>query len=109
MSKSELEKNVNELVDSHFEVQPEMQAIYWFPDEKNKEIRLIEVNPNAIESEKVRVFALRPAGTIKFPVMIADVSPDEWKAINARKLGLPAGWDLEKAKCYPGQDGKKKL
>jgi len=89
---------VSYLAQLHFESDRGIEQIIWIPHEK--EIRLLEVNRTAIPSRNVLVFPFAPSFDVPFPMLIADITPTEWKQIQHYKIPLPEGWELETAQIF---------
>lgn len=89
---------VSYLAQLHFEADHGIEQIIWIPHEK--EIRLLEVNRTAIPSGSVLVFPFAPSFELPFPMLIADITPTEWKQLRHYKMPLPEGWDLETAQIF---------
>jgi hypothetical protein len=89
---------VRNLAQLHFEADHGIEKIIWIPHEK--EIRLLEVNRTAIPSGNVLVFPFAPSFELPFAMLIADITPIEWKQLQHYKIPLPEGWDLETAHIF---------
>ena len=107
--RKKLREAVKKLVEWHFEAQPALKRIIWFLDPKDKEIRLLEVNPNTWESSFVKAYRMMASKSIPFPACLADVTPGEWKEIKNGKRDLPSGWELEDAEEFPPPGTPKKV
>lgn len=89
---------VSLLAQLHFEADRGIEQIIWIPHEK--EIRLLEVNRTAIPSGSVLVFSFAPSDDLPFRMLIADITPTEWKQLQNGDIPLPEGWDLETAHIF---------
>ncbi len=74
------------LAEANVEAEPALHAVYLFPSER--EIRLIELDPNALPSERITPFYFGPDphGGIAFPSAIVLLRPEEIH------LTPPEGW-----------------
>ena len=68
------------------------------PDPAEKEIRLLEVTRSAPTlGDPLPVgFVPRPDLGVPDATTVLLLSPDEWDAVQAGRLDLPAGWSLER-------------
>ncbi len=53
-----IERVVQEVVQSHFEIEPEIDEIVWFKSRSNREIRLLEINQDTFSNRKCFGFSL---------------------------------------------------
>ena len=76
------------LAAANVEAEPALHAVYLFPSEC--EIRLIELDPTALPSERITPFYFGPdpQGGIAYPSAIALLRPDE------THLTPPEGWGV---------------
>ena len=56
-----IERVVQEVVQSHFEIEPEIDEIVWFKSRSNREIRLLEINQDTFPTGNVLVFPFAPS------------------------------------------------
>jgi hypothetical protein len=80
---------------------PNIAKIYWFPDDE--EVHLIMIDKNAVSSgaERVEPFYFDSTTTDPMPAGIAIIGPDEY-----RKLILPPGWvDWDNGKEIESETG----
>jgi len=97
--KSKMETAVG-LARSHFGVEPYLKHVFLIEPVKegdpNEPIKLLEVVDGAIERGIEPVgFVADPAHGIEYPVVIVDVSPNEYQAIREGKLVLDhEGWRI---------------
>ena len=106
MKKTKLE-TATDLARKHFGVEPFLKHIFLIeplaeldPDEP---IKLLEVVEGTIERGIDPVgFVADPAHGIEYPVVIVDISPDEFEAIREGKLALDNGdWTIGKELAAP--------
>jgi hypothetical protein len=92
------------LIDWHFQVEPELKAIYRIvvqnEDAPGEPIKLLEVNGATVETGRVDAFAFGPAEDITYPSVVAEVTPQEFERVRRKEIPLPAGWSLETAKEF---------
>jgi hypothetical protein len=91
---------VRQLVQSHFEIENNIDEIVWFQDEVDKEIRLIEINRDTFPTGSVEVFSFAPTQDVPFPLRIADITPQEWKRVQSGNIPLPPGWTLRQIQIF---------
>jgi hypothetical protein len=99
-NKQQIEKVVRRLVQSHFEIEPNIDEIVWFRDGENQEIHLIEINRDTLPTGNVEVFSFAPTQDVPFPVRIADITPQEWKQAQSGNIPLPPGWTLRQIQIF---------
>ncbi len=91
-----IETVVDKLVKEHFAIEKGIKSIVWVnPNTQEKEILLIEVDTTAIPIGRVEPFYFHPTEEIPYPVRIANITPDEWKAVQSFHLDMPEGWTLD--------------
>ena len=95
---------VRELVDSHFNVEPDLQQVIRIvadnEDEESEPIKLLEVNAATVATGSVERYAFAPSTSVPFPTVIAEVTPDEFQRIERAELKLPDGWSLAKTEVF---------
>ena len=97
---SQMERIVNQLIQSNFEIEEDIDQIIWIRNGDEREIRLIEVNRATFPTESVEAFCFAPSSDVPIPVRVADVTPQEWERVRNRQIPLPRGWTLERAKVF---------
>ena len=89
------------LVLHHFEVEPELKAVYVFAGDQgtgpDEPIRLLEVNDATLATGTVEVFSFAPSSKFPYAVQIAEVTVDEFERLLQDPSQLPDGWALEQA------------
>lgn len=88
----------------HYEIDPEVKVIYYLP--KNappREIRFLEVNGLISEMTPLEPidFGVDTGGESAHTLNVLDVTPSQWKRIQAGVLPLPNGWSLEDFQKLP--------
>ena len=89
----------------HLKTDPGIVSVYYLPTNADeREIRLIEVN-NLIgdrndDSLEPIDFGIDRGMETAHKLFILDVTPEQWKRIEARKLSLPDNWSLESEVRY---------
>lgn len=90
------------LARAHFELEPGIttiaQLVSGSDELPNEPLKMLEVNENTL-SLGVRPisFPARVEGTAWYPpVVIIEVTPDEYKRIEAGSLSLPNGWRVSR-------------
>ena len=93
-----------DLIAWHFQMEPEITKIYRVQaeheDREDEPIKLLEVNPESVETGRVDSFLFDPAADITYPSVVAEVTPRELELIRLQLLTLPEGWSLERAEEY---------
>jgi len=89
-------ETAQDLADAHRRIDPATTTILLLPDPAGQEIRLIEVSARAPRSGDVFPFRFEARHDlgIDFPSVVILLSPDEWADVEAGRLALPPGWDL---------------
>ena len=96
--------------DLHRRIDNGVIDIFHLPtDAPPREVRLLEVNSLIHET-------IWPLEAIDFGVdidsenahtlMVLDITPSQWEAVQAGKLALPQGWTLEGREAMPGNRGQ---
>lgn len=99
-SNHDLEKLVADLVQEHFELEPDLERIIWLKKGPASEIRLLEVNRNTAATGLVEVFGFAPSVDVPYPLRIAEITPEEWKRVQNGNISLPESWSLEEAEVF---------
>ena len=87
------------LVDSHFEVEPDIDLIVELvgPDNNGRDetIKLLEVNSSTtMDGIRPLHFGKDAEHGVLFPSIIVEVSPEEFALVESGGLALPDGWRL---------------
>lgn len=119
LTKDEVTQN---LIDWHFEVEPEITEVYRFlaqhEDSPREPIKLLEVSEATLAAGRVVPFGFGSTEEVPYPCIIANVTPEEMAQILEGAIPLPKGWDMSRSQHYPapvtrksrtrpGQSGKK--
>jgi hypothetical protein len=93
-----------ELVDAHFRVEPALSRIYRIRSEREDDpqepIKLLEVNANTVATGSIEPFAFAPTKDTPSPTVIAEITPEEHKRLQAGEIALPHGWSLVGADTF---------
>jgi hypothetical protein len=83
-----------ELVQSHREVEPNLLQVFFYRDPDEHEVRLVEVVDGSPSAGEVLPFRFAPdaAQGVRFPVVIVELSPEEFDRVERGDLALPPGW-----------------
>lgn len=89
-----LKETAEGLVHSHLEVEPNLRRVFFYRDPDGREIRLMEVVDGSPSAEDVLAFRFAPdeARGVRYPVVIVELSPDEFDRLERGELTLPVGW-----------------
>jgi hypothetical protein len=83
----------------HLEFDSRLTEVIYLPTgAPDNEVRLLEVNTGLYREPEQPIVAVETTPAIAdlpFHVWIADVTPDEWRTIQAKPVLLPAGWSLD--------------
>jgi len=93
-------KTAQQLATAHSRVAPSIQEIYYLTSAADaapqEPVKLLEVSGSTIEAGIQPVlFSATP--TIRFPSMIVEITPREFREIKSRSKKLPHGWQLGKS------------
>jgi hypothetical protein len=83
------------LVAAHREVEPNLRRVLFFEDPGGREVRLVEIVDGSPSTETVLPFRFTPNVNegILYPVVLVELSPDEFARLEGGELTLPDGWD----------------
>lgn len=87
------------LVESHREVEPKLRSVFFYRDASGEEVRLLEVVVDSPTNDTVMPFrfAADESRGVAFPVVIIELSPEEFDRLSRGELALPPEWtDSEK-------------
>ena len=74
-------------------------VLYLHTNAPPNEVRLLEINTLLSVPEKsqpIEAFDFGPdIDGLPFVVLVADITPDQWRAVQSNVLALPAGWSLD--------------
>lgn len=83
---------IEKIIMEHFALETGLKKIAVFSENNDSELRLVEVNEDALPTGQVEPFVFAPNEELSLPIFIADVTPDEWEEICAGQISLPEGW-----------------
>jgi hypothetical protein len=95
-----MESVVEKIVQEHFEVEESLEKVIWFKSETTPKIRLLEINPETPATGMVQSFYFPPSADVSYPLIIAEVTPEEWQKILQNEIDLPEGWSLENHQAF---------
>ena len=102
LTKDEITQN---LIDWHFEVEPEITEVYRFlaqhEDSPREPIKLLEVSEATLAAGRVVTFGFGPTEEVPYPCIIANVTPEEMTQILEGAIRLPEGWEMSRSQHYP--------
>lgn len=84
----------------HLAADPGLNVVIYLPaNAPANEVRLLEVNTLLSLSDKpglVEAFDFSPdIEGLPFVVLVADITSEQWQAVQDQKLALPSGWSLD--------------
>lgn len=95
---------VQELVDWHFEVDPEITEIYRFlgpnEDDPREPIKLLDVTTGTLVAGRVMTFGFGPTPEIPYSTVVATITPEEMEQIARQQMPLPSDWNLNQAQRF---------
>jgi len=109
MNEHQITKLVQGLARKHFQLEEGIDRFIWFKNGEQDEIRLIEINRNGIPEGAVVPFYLEPTEEAPLPILIGDITPDEWQKVRQGIIPLPEGWSLENSETITRDDLKNSL
>ena len=93
------EEVIPELLEWHFQVDPEMVKVYRFlsPNEEDarEPIKFLEVSPDTPASGSVMTFTFGGTEEIPFLTTIATITPHEMEQVQRKEIPLPPGWNWD--------------
>ena len=89
----------------HLQTDPGIVSVHYLPkNSPDREIRLVEVNELIAERERDPVepldFGVDVGDANAHKLMVVDVTPSQWAAIQRGEIALPQGWSLAEAVSY---------
>jgi len=94
--------NINELIQElskeHFDIETGLEKIAIYSNDKDDELRLIEVNNVAFPTGQVEPFVFASTKSYPIQIVIADVTPAEWEKICQGMISLPDNWPQKPSK-----------
>ncbi len=100
MSNQPLAEMVRRMAREHFDLEEGIERVIWFKNGAPNEIHVIEVNRNTIPEGAILTFYLRPTNEIPLPIILGDVTPEEWEKVQQGLIPLPAGWSLDDIEIF---------
>ncbi len=84
----------------HLAADPGLSDVLYLPaNAPPDEVRLLEINTLLSVPDKpgpIERFDFGPdIPGLTFVVLVADITPDQWTAVQSNRLALPAGWTLD--------------
>jgi hypothetical protein len=104
MSTQSIEEIVRRMAREHFEIEEGIERIIWFKNGKQNEIHVIEVNRNTIPEGAILTFYLRPTQEIPVPIILGDITPEEWERVKRGSISLPEGWSLNDIEIFEREE-----
>ena len=87
----------------HLSTDPGVVEIHYLPTKAPaREIRFLEVNREITETSDMEPidFGVAVGGADEHVLLVLDVTPAQWEAIQGKKLALPKGWSLQKSRTF---------
>ena len=91
---------VEKLISEHFELDESLEKVIWFKPETTPKIRLLEINPETPSTGDVLSFYFPPSNEVPYPLILAEVTPEEWQKILRNEIDLPEEWNLENYQIF---------
>lgn len=103
MPESEKDRAARELIEWHYQVEPELQLVYRViadnEDDPDEPIKLVEINAAAVSTGSFSAFGFAPTEGFAYHTIIAELTRDELDALSS-KGKIPPGWNLATARTY---------
>ncbi len=89
-----LRETALDLVVAHREVEPNLRRVIFYLDPAGAEVRLVEVVEGSPSTREVLPFRFAPdvAAGVPYPLVLVELSPEEYDLVQSGQLSLPAGW-----------------
>ncbi len=84
----------------HFDLEDGIERVIWFKNGAPEEIHVIEVNRNTIPEGAILTFYLRPTQEFPLPIILGDITPEEWEKVKQGLISLPEGWTLDNIEVF---------
>jgi hypothetical protein len=88
------------VIQEHFDIETGLRQIAVFSKDDDAVLRLIEVNEETLPTGQVQPFVFSPDEEVPVPIFIADVTPEEWEAIQNGRISLPKDWPSQPLKIF---------
>jgi hypothetical protein len=95
-----LESIVEKLIHEHFDLDENLEKVMWINPEKTSEIRLIQITADTFPTGDVLSFYFPPSKEVPYPLLIAQVTPEEWRQVLRDEIPLPEEWSLKNHKVF---------
>ena len=89
-----------DLIQEHFELEPNLEKVIWINPDKTTEMRLLEINPETPPTGSVLSFYFPGDDEFPYAMKIAEITPEEWQKILRHEIPLPNTWTLENYKVF---------
>lgn len=104
------EEAVRELVEWHYEIDPNMtEVIRLFSeneDDPREPIKFLEVSPDMSPSGEVMTFMFAGTAEVPYNMRIATITLEEMEQVRRGEILLPQEWSLENSRSYPAPPQK---
>jgi hypothetical protein len=104
MSTQEIKEMVQRMAREHFDLEEGIERVIWFKNGEPGEIHVIEVNRNTIPEGAILTFYLRPTQEFPLPIILGDVTPEEWEKVKQGLISLPEGWTLDNIEVFEREE-----
>jgi hypothetical protein len=87
----------------HLKTDTGVVQIHYLPtNAPAREIRFLEVNSEITETSDMEPidFGVDVGGADRHVLLVLDITPPQWEAIQGGKLPLPKGWSLDNRKTF---------
>lgn len=83
------------LAKAHREADPSTTEVWFFPDNEQQTVRLLEVSSSVPAVGEVLPFRFEPdvEEGIIYPSVVILLHPVEWRKVHTGDIKLPLGWD----------------
>jgi len=91
---------IERIVEEHFDIETGLQEVAVYSTDDDSVLRLLEVNNETLPTGQVQPFVFSPNDEVQVPIIIADVTSEEWKKIQEGRISLPKGWPAQPSKIF---------
>ena len=95
-----IETAIAKMIQEHFDLDENLEQVIWIKSATTQEIRLIQITADTLPTGDVKSFYFGPSGEIPCPLLIAQITPEEWQKVLQREIPLPEDWSLEDYKIF---------
>jgi len=95
-----IENAIAKMIQEHFDLDENLEQVIWVKSATTPEIRLIQIVADTLPTGDVQSFYFGPSDDIPCPLLIAQITPQEWQKVLQNEIPLPDDWSLENYKVF---------